>query len=190
MENLAIRQIAIVTIEALTPAAFAQFGVILSPEGRERLPINTYGDKLDLYREGFETDRSIEWFIARFRSRDLKPLFLERHRQLTQTFIPLSGAAFVMFVAPSDAARANGMPDVESMRAFRVPGEVAVQLHRSTWHENPFPLQAEQTLLVTSHAALTSGHQQTLDAAQMQLPLDLERVWFKDAAFDVQLNMV
>jgi ureidoglycolate lyase len=181
----------IVTIKAqpLTAQAFAPFGVVLSAEGRERLPVNTYGDRLDLYRESFETDQPIEWFIAHFRTREFTALFLERHHLLTQTFIPLGGKAFMTVVAPKDATLMDEMPALEQVRAFVVPGDAAIQLHRSTWHENPFPLEAEQTLLVTSHAALTRGHQQHPDASLAQLPLDLERTWFKDTAFDLRLEL-
>jgi ureidoglycolate lyase len=176
--------------EVLTAKAFAPFGVVLSPDGRDRLPIDTYGDRLDLYRESFGTDQPIEWFIAHFRQREWQALFLERHAQLTQTFIPLGGKPFVMVVAPPDALLERGLPVLDAVRAFIVPGDAAVQLHRRTWHENPFPLEAEQTLLVTSHAALTRGHQQHPDASLAQLPLDLERVWLKDANRRLRLEVV
>jgi ureidoglycolate lyase len=178
-----------ISAQPLTATAFAPFGVILSPDGRERLPINTYGDKLDLYRESFETDQPIEWFIAQFRKRDFSALFLERHAQLSQTFIPLGGKAFLMVVAAKDARLENGLPTEDQIHAFVVPGDCAVQLHRSTWHENPFALEPEQTLLVTSHAALTRGHQQNPDASLAQLPLDLERVWFKEQGLELRVSI-
>jgi ureidoglycolate lyase len=178
-----------ITAYALTATAFVPFGVILSPDGRERLPINTYGDKLDLYRESFETDQPIEWFIAQFRKRDFSALFLERHAQLSQTFIPLGGKAFLMVVAAKDAILENGLPNEDQIHAFVVPGDCAVQLFRSTWHENPFALEAEQTLLVTSHAALTRGHQQNPDASLAQLPLDLERFWFKEQGLELRIEI-
>jgi ureidoglycolate lyase len=178
-----------ITAQPLSATAFAPFGVILSPEGRERLPINTYGDKLDLYRESFETDQPIEWFIAHFRKRDFSALFLERHAQLSQTFIPLGGKAFLMVVAAKNARLENGLPAEDQIRAFVIPGDCAVQLFRSTWHENPFALEAEQTLLVTSHAALTRGHQQNPDASLAQLPLDLERVWFKEQNLELRVSL-
>lgn len=74
------------------------------------------------------------------------------------------------------------------MRAFHVPGDAAIQIHRGTWHENPFPLRDGQWFLVTSHAALTLGHQKNPSHALQGLPLDLERRWFKDAAFDVRTD--
>jgi ureidoglycolate lyase len=178
-----------INAQPLSVEAFAPFGVILSPEGRERLPINTYGDKLDLYREAFETNQPIEWLIAHFRKRDFSALFLERHAQLSQTFVPLGGKAFLMVVAAKDARLENGLPAEDQIRAFVVPGDCAVQLFRSTWHENPFALEAEQTLLVTSHAALTRGHQQNPDASLAQLLLDLERVWFKEQNLELHVSI-
>lgn len=170
-------------VEKLTAAAWAPFGVVLSPEGRPRLPINTYGDRLDLYREGFESDQPIEWFIVDGRVRPNRALFLERHQLLTQTFIPVGGRPFVMIVAPPNCAEeAGGLPKLELTRAFLVPGDVGVQIHRATWHENPFPVADGTRLLVTSHAALTRGHQQGGAAERLAaLPLDLERRYYAPA---------
>jgi len=170
-------------VEPLTTAAWAPFGVVLSPEGRARLPINTYGDKLDLYREGFESDQPIEWFIVDGRVRPSRALFLERHQLLTQTFIPVGGKPFVMLVAPPNCAEeTSGLPKLELTRAFLVPGDVGVQIHRATWHENPFPVADGTRLLVTSHAALTRGHQQGSAAERLAaLPLDLERRYYAPA---------
>lgn len=174
-------------IETLTAEAFRPFGQVLSPEGRERLPINTYGDRLNFFREGFESDQPIEWFIVEGHRRPLQALFLERHQQLTQAFIPMNGDGFITIVARPDARVENGMVALDEMRAFHVPGHAAIQIHRGTWHENPFPLKDGQWFLVTSHAALTLGHQKNPDQRLQGLPLDLERRWFRDCAFDVQV---
>ncbi len=91
----------------LTTEAFAPFGTILSPEGRARLPVNTYGDALSLYREAFETDQPIEWFIVQGQPRPMEALFLERHRQITQAFLPLGGQGFVLLVAPPERPRSR-----------------------------------------------------------------------------------
>jgi ureidoglycolate lyase len=154
-----VNEIRTVQAEPLTVEAFAPFGVVLSPQGRTRLPINTYGDRLDIYREPFESDQPIEWFIVQFWKRDLRALFLERHQEITQTFLPLDGKAFVMVVARPNAPEADGLPAMQEMRAFVVPGDVAIQLHRGTWHENPIPLHDGQVIIVSSHASLTRGHQ-------------------------------
>ena len=145
--------------ERLTKENFAPFGVVLSPEGRERLPINSYGDKADIFKEGFETDRPTEWLIVRFKDRGNKVLYVERHFHLTQTFIPLGGTDFLMVVAKPDARLENNLPALSEIHAFIVPGNVAVQIHKGTWHENPIPLTPELNLLVSAHQNLAAGHQ-------------------------------
>ncbi len=172
-------------LEILTPEAFSPFGVVLSPQGRERLSINTYGDKLNLYREEFQSDQPIEWFIVQGIKRDMQALFLERHMQLTQAFIPMNGDGFITIVARPDAKQENGMIALNEMHAFIVPGDTAIQIHRGTWHENPLSQKENQWFLVTSHAALTLGHQKNPDQKLQSLPLDLERKWFKDCDFDI-----
>lgn len=175
--------------EKLTAEAFAPFGVVLSPDGRVRLPVNTYGDKLDIYREEFETDQPTEWFIVQGRRRGMTALFLERHLQLTQTFIPMNGDSFVTVVAaPGVGFEENGLPRLAETRAFVVPGHMAIQLHRGTWHENPFPLRDNQWFLVTSHAALTRGHQRNPAQGLEALPLDLERRFYAQEGVELRIE--
>jgi ureidoglycolate lyase len=176
-------------VEVATPENFAQFGRLLTPEGRKRLPVNTYGDKLDLYREDFSSDQPIEWFIFQGRKRWNGVLFLERHQQLTQTFIPLGGKAFYTVVAPANCKEENGFPALSEMRAFIVPGDAAIQLFRATWHENPMPVQDDTRMLVTSHAALTYAHQQNPDPTLKTQPTDLERRWYKPGGYDLTLDV-
>jgi ureidoglycolate lyase len=176
-------------VDVATPENFAQFGRLLTPEGRKRLPVNTYGDKLDLYREDFSSDQPIEWFIFQGRKRWNGVLFLERHQQLTQTFIPLGGKAFYTVVAPANCKEENGFPALSEMRAFIVPGDAAIQLFRATWHENPMPVQDDTRMLVTSHAALTYAHQQNPDPNLKAQPTDLERRWYKPGGYDLTLDV-
>ena len=180
-----------INAEPLTTEGFAPFGIVLSPKGRQRLPVNTYGDKLDIYREGFETDQPTEWFIVEGRRRDMSALFLERHMQLTQTFIPINGDAFVTVVAPPGVTfEENGLPRISETKAFIVPGDAAIQLHRGTWHENPFPLRDDQWFLVTSHAALTRGHQANPVKGLEALPLDLERRFYAERNVELRVGLL
>jgi ureidoglycolate lyase len=175
-------------VATVTPEAFAPFGTVLTEAGRQRLPINTYGDSLDLYRNDFESDQPIEWFIVRARPRELSVLFLERHMQLTQTFIPIDGNGFYTVVARPGATEDGAFPALDEVRAFYVPPGSAIQLHRGTWHENPLPAGAELRALVTSHAALTLAHQQNPAAELAGLPIDLERRWYRAGGFDLRLR--
>jgi ureidoglycolate lyase len=176
-------------VEIPTPESFAPFGRLLTPQGRNRLPINTYGDKLDLYRENFSSDQPIEWFIYEGRKRWNGVLFLERHQQLTQTFIPVGGKAVYTVVAPANCREENGFPAIDEMRAFLMPGDTPFQLHRATWHENPMPSEDGTRMLITSHASVTLAHQQQPDARLKGLPLDLERRWYRAGGYELTLDV-
>lgn len=165
----------LLTAEPLTPEAFAPFGVVLTPQGHDRLPINTYGDRLDIYREPFESDQPIEWFIVQAWLREMRVLYLERHNEITQAFVPLGGNPFVTVVAPPGVHEEDGVPALDAVRAFVVPGNVGIQLHRSTWHENPLPLVDGQVILVSSHQSLTRGQQANPDKRLDIYALDVEK---------------
>jgi ureidoglycolate lyase len=176
--------------EVVTAENFAPFGLVLTPAGRPRLPINTYGDNLDLYREGFESDQPIEWFIFAGRARGTRVLFLERHQQLSQTFIPVNGRGFYTVMAPPNCPEENGFPALTQLKAFFVPGDVPIQIHRATWHENPMPATDDTRLLVTSHANLTAAHRQNPDPQLASLPRDLERRWYLHGGYELTVTSV
>lgn len=186
-ESVAIHTTRQIPAQTATPENFAPFGVLLTAQGRKRLPINTYGASFDLYREGFESDQPIEWFIVNGTHRGYGVLFLERHMQLSQTFIPVGGRPFYTIVARPGAREENGFPALDELRAFLVPGDTAIQIHRGCWHENPLPTKEGVQLLVTSHANLTLAHQQNPDPKLAGLPLDLERRWYKAGGYDLTI---
>jgi ureidoglycolate lyase len=153
-----------VIAEQLTREAFEPFGDVLAPEGLERLPIELYGGTFDSYRAGvLGSDRPVEFLVSRCRVREFRVHFLERHVELTQTFVPLGGAPFVVVVARPEARQEFGIPAFEEVRAFLVRGDVAVNLRRGTWHEPPFPLVDGTLMLFTSHLMLTRGLESGLD---------------------------
>ncbi len=165
-----------VRAELLTREAFAPFGEVLGLEGLERLPIDIYGDRIDVYRPGvFESDQPVEFLLTRNRLREFRVHFLERHVELTQTFVPLAGHPFILAVAPPDCREEDGIPALDEVHAFFVPGDVAVNLHRGTWHEPPFPLVDGALTLYTSHRALTQGLQSELDERGGIHKLDVEK---------------
>lgn len=165
-----------VKAEPLTREAFAPFGEVLGLEGLERLPIDIYGDRIDVYRPGvFESDQPVEFLLTRNRLREFRVHFLERHVELTQTFIPLAGHPFILAVAPPDCREEDGVPALDAVRAFFVPGHTAVNLRRGTWHEPPFPLVDGGLTLYTSHRALTQGLQSELDERGGIHRLDVEK---------------
>ena len=111
-----------IAVEPLTQDAFAPYGDVLEPRG-EALP-HVYGDTMDVYQPGMhECDVETEFIVTRYRLREPRVLFLERHNQITQTFIPMGGDPFVLTVAAPDAPLENGLPVLDSVRAFLVLGD-------------------------------------------------------------------
>ena len=149
-------EITTITAEPLASENFAAFGDVLAAAG-EPLP-HVYGDTMDVYQPAMhECDVETEFIVTRYRIREPRVLFLERHQQITQTFIPLNGNPFVLTVAAPDAPLENGLPVLDSVRAFVVPGDVGAKAHRGTWHEVPLPLVDNSLTLLTSHHGVTSG---------------------------------
>ncbi len=151
----------VMTIKArqLTRAAFEPFGEVISTEGIEPLERpGFYGDGSGLFLPGvLECDHPAEFLLRRGKIRDFRVRYLERHLEMTQTFIPLAGHPFMVVVARPDARLEHGLPVLDEIQAFFVGGDTAVNLYRGTWHEPPFPLVDDCLTIVMSHRTLTEG---------------------------------
>ncbi len=159
-------EIRTITAETLTVESFAAFGDVLTTSG-DALP-HVYGDTMDVYQPAMhECDVETEFIVTRYRIREPRVLYLERHNQITQTFIPLGDAPFVLTVAAPDAPLENGLPALDSVRAFVVPGDAAAKAHRGTWHEVPLPLVDNSLTLLTSHHGVTSGWAELDDESEI-----------------------
>ncbi|WP_375462917.1 ureidoglycolate lyase [uncultured Methylobacterium sp.] len=66
---------------------------------------------------------------------------ITRHRRVTQTLAAVGGGTWVVAVAPPEGLDDPAAePALADIRAFRIPGDVAVMLHRGAWHAGPlFP---------------------------------------------------
>lgn len=147
-----------IRIEQVSRAAFAPFGELLSPHGVEQLQRHVYEGKIQSYRPGsFESDRPVEWVVSRLGIRSYTVVYLERHFMFTQTFIPLGGNPMIMVVARPEARLENEIPAPDEVRAFLVPGDAAVNIHRGTWHEPPYPVVEGSLVLMTNHQVLNES---------------------------------
>ena len=159
--------------------SFAPFGELLSVEGLEPLQrgSNFYAARSSLYRPGaLVSTRPVEFLIYESDPRPLRVEFLERHVELTQSFLPLGGVPYVVVVARPDAAEdEHGFPLLSEISAFVVPGSAGVNLGLGTWHEPPFPLVPGSAFVVTSHADLTQGLRSTVDERGEVAKLDVEK---------------
>lgn len=116
-----------------------------------------YGPSIEPYRAGtVQAVTGGEWIFSRHFVREFRVQYLERHARFTQTIIPLGGDPLVVAVARADAPMKDGLPLIEEIHAFLVPGDAAVNLGLGTWHEVPFPIVDGSVALLTTHAKLSS----------------------------------
>jgi ureidoglycolate lyase len=138
-----------VKIEPLTEASFAPFGQLVSAKART---------------PDFQTESGTQGWAVDFRSgtpllmllrtpyRGLRFSKLERHFNVTQTFLPMGGAPAVLAVAPPGPR--DAMPAPEDVRAFLLDGRTGYALARGTWHSlDRMPLYAPATewVIITDH---------------------------------------
>ena len=146
-----------IQVEHPTAESFKPFGRLLSPEGNERLPIELYGSTFNIYRPApIEADVPIEWLLCQSGKRDFRAVWMERHMQIEQAFIPLDHP-IISIVARPDAELDNGVPAPHEVKAFIIPTGGGAQIYRGTWHEPPMPLVHNSWAFVTSHQKLTAG---------------------------------
>lgn len=121
-------------IEPLTAEAFAPFGTVIAA-GEDGAPFGP-GDAQLVLSEG--TPR---FYIMRIPGRGLTIGGITRHRQVTQALASVGGEPWVVAVAPPIAVEdAAAEPALADIRAFRIPGDVAIMLHCGAWHAGPlFP---------------------------------------------------
>ena len=164
-----------IAVEAVTPESFAEFGNVLTVDGQERLPIGIYPG-IDVFRPALiQADTDIEWLLQRTSIREFRLLFLERHRHLSQAFIPLAGAPFISILAPAQAREKDGFPAFGEIRAFLVTGDRGIQINAGVWHEPPFAVVDNSLQLTTSHQALTKGLGAKLNGSREIAELDVEK---------------
>ena len=126
-------------IQLLTAESFAPFGTVIAA-GEDGTPFGPQDAQLDL---GAGTPR---FYIMRIPGRGLTVTGITRHRACTQTLASVGGSAWVLAVAPPhDRDDPAAEPALDDVRAFAIPGDVAVMLHRGTWHAGPLFEEGERS---------------------------------------------
>ncbi|GAA2235061.1 ureidoglycolate lyase [Herbiconiux moechotypicola] len=116
----------------VTAEGFARFGELLAP-GEDGAPPSAAESALDLSQGAPRFYlMELEDKPARFRS-------LTRHRRVTQVLASVGGGEWLLAVAaPTGEGDDDPRPGLADVAAFRIPGDVAVLLHRGTWHAGPY----------------------------------------------------
>jgi len=159
----------ILVAEPLTADAFAPYGDVI--ETREDSPFHTINRgfakrfdgvaAIDTADEGGATAVAI--VRARPRALPFNVAMLERHLLCSQAFVPLSGQAYLVVVAP-----AGPVPDVSSLRCFLCASGQGVNYARRTWHHPLLAIGAESDFLVIDRSGSSGA-------------IDCEEHWLDDA---------
>lgn len=153
----------ILTPIPLTRESIVPFGDVISSEGIEpvaRPPGEepAYGGTIDGYRGGLvESKEPVELIMPRFRVREFRVLFMERHPEFSQTYIPVTFQPYVWVLARPDAELVDGCPALHELQAFIQPGDMAIRMHPGTWHEAPMPFRDGLRFINLSQLSLTDA---------------------------------
>ena len=120
------------TVEPISAAAFAPYGTLIETAADGKL----FGpDEAQLVLGG-GTPR---FYIMNLKHREMGFRHITRHLHVTQCLAAVGGKPWIIAVAPPDAPDdPAARPDQTRLRVFRVGGDQAIMLARSTWHVGPF----------------------------------------------------
>jgi ureidoglycolate lyase len=119
-------------IERPTPENFAPYGTLIEVAEDGKL----FGpDEAQLV-----LDRGTpRFYIMKLRQREMGFRQITRHLAVTQCLASVGGKPWIIALAPPDAPDdPQGLPDMSRVRAFRIAGDQAIMIGRSTWHAGPF----------------------------------------------------
>lgn len=118
-----------IKVERLTPEAFKPFGKVLDATRRPKNHRTFNWDR------GFDVDGKTIVGVIWQPFEGMEFTQLERHFNVSQGFIPMSGSPSVVAVArPTDPDDPNSVPRPEDVRAFLIDGSVGFRYKVATWH--------------------------------------------------------
>jgi ureidoglycolate lyase len=166
-----------IPVEPVSPEAFAPYGHVISVDSHAgRHARGSYTGRVEVFRSvAIDSDKAPEFLLLRSQVRPFRVRLLERHMEIGQAFIPLANHPFAVVVAAPAARLIRGVPALDEIHGFLVPGNIAISLHRGTWHEPPYALVPDSLMLITSHPELTQGLQAPRGRSGEVHDLDVEK---------------
>ncbi len=144
-------------IEPIDAAAFLPFGQLLQPRGRGQ-------GRQELLQELQNSRASARARLAMAtvepKTLPLTAVQMERHVHSSQAFIPIDCASYLVVVAPHGP---DDMPDLGKLRAFRAPGDTAINYRADTWHHPLSPLERTGRFAILTFVDGTAGDEQFVD---------------------------
>ena len=164
-----------IPLQPLSAGAFASFGEIL---GDFDAPPTCEAPHLRSWRLEFELEGAVELMVARYLHQPFEFTAIERHFNVTQSFIPLGYQPSVMVVAaPTDPDDWSAVPTPDQLHAFLIPGDRGIMLWRGTWHAlTRFPVRPEGAAfaLITGHDTQRELEQQKVSGVQPRLTHEID----------------
>ena len=140
------------SVNALTEEWFEPYGELLTAKQREP-ELALAG--LKGWVADFHTDAAAQLLF--FSTGYSEPRFsmLERHHNVAQTVIPITGAQLVAVAAPTDPTDAEAIPAADEIRAFLADEGAGYVMKAGTWHAvGRYPLRPPRAefIMVSDHA--------------------------------------
>ncbi len=136
------------------PENIREYGMLIGDDVHEPgLSIPFYegsveeGENLDFRYEGRAVVRT-----ARISHRSPEIRWLERHLNMTQLFVGLGSAPFVMVLGKPNQAMGATEPDLDEVAAFRLPPGHGIMIHAGTWHDFPMAFDGKPVVVLTMNS--------------------------------------
>jgi ureidoglycolate lyase len=154
-----------VKVEMLTPEAFAPFGEVLC---RGEQPPGFVGTTSVGWKASYEGSGAPLIMTLSSRYVGLRCTTLERHLNVTQTFVPLGRVPAIIAVAAPTGETATPAP--EEVHAFLIDGSAGYVLKAGAWHSpDRYPLYPPSAEIVIITSLDTQHELETRDRADWQL---------------------
>jgi ureidoglycolate lyase len=116
----------------ISAEAFAPYGDFIA-QSEDGVPFGAADASLDL------SQGTPRFYVMRLDARPPRFTRITRHLKVTQCLAAVGGKPWLIAVAPPlEPGNPAAEPALESIRAFVVPGDAAIKLHKGTWHAGPF----------------------------------------------------
>ncbi len=144
--------------EPLTDESFLPFGVVLRAL-EDGTPFTAEEAALDV------SEGTPRFYLMTLRDKPLQFTRITRHLHTTQTLMSVGGDTWYIAVAPAGDLSEDGFPLLEDIRAFAVPGDVAITMKKGTWHSGPYfePQELAFVNLELSDTNVVDHHSYQLD---------------------------
>jgi len=114
--------------EWITSETFQPYGQLITPT-EDSKPYDEKDAQLNL------ENGTPRFYIMRLHQRGRKFHTITRHVHCTQCLGALEGKDWYIGVAPPSESQ---QPDLEQLKAFRIPGDAFIKLNMGTWHAGPY----------------------------------------------------